>query len=380
MNLIKIFHFYNYEWKTFSFLRKIIINKAFYNIFFNSYRFKIESNSENNGELLSFKSMSRQDYDNFFYPIVQWCESDELLVFYNRGLATEKLARIKFFFFLMSKYSEISFFPRLYAALSILPFISLNDVFKFNVPKLFLVHAEMQPIESYLVSLAKVNNIKTATLQHGLYIDYSSFDNINAINYMYIQVDYFLSWGKRTSEIINMYNNDTIVFDCGNHTYKHKISFGLKKYISVVFDQNMFKSQNEAVLKIGERWAKKNGMMLNVKLHPRNRIEDYDIASSDLLIGEPVENSVFVLAHTTTYSIDVMSNGIPVFIYDSGIPNLKYPDEIKFKTIVDLDNLSSMQYTAGYFKEIANNYVHLYADDSLHEYKKIIKALLKLSC
>lgn len=378
MSFRKQIDFFSYEWDSFSLYRKFILNNIIFKAFF--FPFRVSNlDSYRNQDIISIKTMSRKDYDDFFNRVLS------VLDCFNVKLSSSFRLN-KFIYYnlrkLISLYQELddfSLMKKIYIIFSIARYLQLyqlDSIFEKRV--VVLSHAEMQPIENFIVENAKYNLCKTISLQHGLYVDYSSYKNINVVNYENISTSHFICWGENTKRLIKKFNPNVSLSVCGVPLlHDNEDLYSEIKFISVVFDQNLFCEQNKKILKIGLDIANNLGVNLNVRLHPRNNKNEYDFSSPNLLFELDCTKSLFVIGHTSSYLVELMSYGVKVCVYDSGAPSLAFPKEIVFNQNISLTLMSFLLDTPQlYFVDLAKDYIKCYGNESLQLYKSTIKSLV----
>lgn len=215
---------------------------------------------------------------------------------------------------------------------TIISYLEVNTkINKYINYKKLVVFSDMQSIENLLVQYAKLNELLTITMQHGLYIDYTEYENINSINYRNQVSDYFLSWGDDTSELISKWNPETKFFLCGKPIKKEKMRNEESDYFTLLFDQNLLISYNREMLQIAYKIAEKLKLRVNIRFHPRNNPLSYRIRKSQVYINKDIYESKFIIAHTTSLIHELLRQDVLVFKYDSKIPAITIPESLKFK-------------------------------------------------
>lgn len=357
MDINKQILFFSYEWDGLPFRRKILINLLPVSIFIEKWCLPENVDTD----LLFLQSMCRKDYNDFCMSIYQAIEPVDckyIKIQKNVKLNIDFMYALKHTKEIWNQLEEYGFAKKVFILLKILQVISLERVFeKYKVSRL-LVHAEMQPVENYAVQYFKDKKKTTSTLQHGLYIDYHLSRNINEVNYKYISTDTFLAWGEDTETLIKSYNPDVKVVLCGNPgggvlspNERNK-----KNVITVVFDQELFKKNNQKLLDIAIDASKSLSMKVYIKLHPKNQIEDYFFDKTRVTVNFNVCDSAFALGHTSTYMVELMSIGIPVFKLLSPVPCLTFDNDITFSDVTELcsklKNITDLD-----FEKMANSYI-----------------------
>nr|QOS22272.1 hypothetical protein VP25_00017 [Vibrio parahaemolyticus] len=373
-SLRKQIEFYSFEWESFGLFRKLYLNKVCFKALFFPYQISVEP-SRKLSSIYSVKSMTRADYDSFWEDVFKGFDVNKIKISEVFSFNFNLLLSVKLLVNLFLSLKEYSFFKRLYIILSISRYIGLNFS-ELNNTSTLICHAEMQPIENYLAEYFKTHNCKTITLQHGLYVDYSLSENINILNYTNISTDYFLSWGGNTTDLIVKYNPKVKVIDCGFPfdnilICKEHSEF---EYISVIFDQNIFIKENQLIYNIACNLAKRLGVRLNVRLHPRNVPNDY-LFEDSTVFDLPCECSKFVLAHTTSYIVQLMMLDMKVFVFDTSSPKLPFPKEILFRDLDDLNHILEKTFDDYYFFNCSKKFLSSIGQESVNNYRTAIDSV-----
>jgi hypothetical protein len=339
-------------------------------------------------DILFVKSLSRDDYDELFERVVSCCPQDKYLEYDVYGSYDgAPYSRISFFSFgVLIKYFPflISFInwnlsKSVYVMTHVLLYLRVFEYLNKSIEyKNLIVFADMQAIDNLLVQTAKLKNITTVTLQHGLYIDYSRMENINSINYKNQVADYFLAWGNSTKELIQKYNPHTCVEVCGKPIEYKEISSQKEDYFTVLFDQELLMLYNRKLLNFAYKLQKKTQLNVNIRFHPHNNEADYDIKKSITYINKEPEASVFVLAHTTSMIHELLRIGIPVFKFKSDVPALNVPEFLEFSTIDELEKaINQNDIQTHDFKEDGKEFINYIGDEALGRYREFFARLQK---
>ncbi|MEP4053461.1 MAG: glycosyltransferase [Litorimonas sp.] len=313
-------------------------------------------------EFLCHASMVRRDYELFFDAVIDTIDDKRVFKLYDyvtsskainsnaTGLALE----------LVDYFEKMPAEDHLDKSILYIWFcehVMLLRAVLFNEFKYLVSFADMQPSENILAQYFNLIGKKTTTLQHGLYVDYESIDTVNTCNYVNFVSNNFLAWGQETAELIAKYHPKSNIVICGKPmlTVSQDPQVTEGRYISMIFDQSLFAEQNAEVLRIATKMAKALGVKLNLMLHPQNRVEHYEIDSKHSVYSRPLEGSEFIVGHTSSLGYELLQRGETVFFFDSGVPTLTTPDELKFKDIrtltkrveaVDITGVSIPQYVS----------------------------------
>jgi len=345
----------------------------------------VDLNDEDKVDIVCFRSMVRNDYKDFFHEVIDSISSTNLVIVedYVEVLDVINLEHSRFLsenLHLISLINEkhpirkACLFIYLCSCLYILKAL---QKFKFKV---FLTFSDMQPVENLIVQYFKNKGVKTVTLQHGLYIDYSEIDTVNKVNYENQVAEYFLAWGECTGSLIKRYKPMTKVRVCGkprihmanNHSVNKEFKRD-KKFIYVILDQNIYKDQNIQLLDIATKYAQVKSYDIVVKFHPQNIKSEYYALFKQISEEGCLTKASIIIGHTSSLVYECLVQGFKVFVFDTNAPNLPSDESIKFKSYEDLLILDgdSLHH---------NNYGEFYISDtgssSRLKYKKFFKELL----
>jgi hypothetical protein len=340
-------------------------------------KFNYELEQHTHTDLLFIKSMIRPDYNTFFEGVYQQCIGDKAITDIkltdNKKLLYIKLIKLIVFLPLFFKVYEKGFKVSLFRYLKALTYLNVMKTFKNYQYSTLVVFADMQGVENLLVQYANKHNKRTITLQHGLYVDYSVFPNINIVNYESVVSQYFLAWGDETSQLIQKYHPDVKIVVCGKPVYfTNKADPG--DYFTIVFDQKLFYEQNKELLVIGKEISTVYGWRMNVRIHPWDKIENYDFDNELTDFNKDLAHSQFVIGHTTSMIFECMRNGIPSFKYKTKYPSNKVNDSLTFANAEQL--ISRIEGMNNYnFSEVGMYYLKYVGDESLEKYREFFSTI-----
>lgn len=208
-------------------------------------------------------------------------------------------------------------------------------------PEVVVFFADMQSVEHLLSLHFRSRGTTTITLQHGLYVDYGHFDTVNSINYLHQPSEYFLSWGRNTSDLIRRYHPETKVVECGK-----PLIFAAEEaegqfptpHIAVLLDQRIFHEQNRDMLRIAVRYAAEKGLAVTVRLHPQLfQLRTQLFREFPELIERPhFADAEFVVGHTSTMIYEAIHLGRRVVRYRSDAPAIPLPSSCEFTSYEEL--------------------------------------------
>jgi glycosyltransferase involved in cell wall biosynthesis len=332
---------------------------------------------------LFVKSMIRRDYNEYFNGVYKQCEDTKAMV----NLTWKNMEPVPALSYFIVAFKLLWYFPillkvidfnlktSLYRYFKAISYIKVWKIMRRYDFRYLISFADMQGVENMLVQYFRKKGKITATLQHGLYIDYINFDNVNRVNYENLVSDYFIAWGKETKALIERYHPNVKVIICGKPLHLLKAS-NSKKYFSLVFDQLLFQEQNAELLLIAYEIAKLNDLQVNVRIHPWDKKEKYSFDSDRTVFDQKLEYSMFVIGHTTSMIFECMRNGIPAFKYKTKYPSNVVSDDLTFTNTEEL--IKRIQDIEKYnFTELGKYYLEYVGDDSLQQYANFFNSLKK---
>lgn len=330
-------------------------------------------------DFLFVKVMQRQDYDAYFNQVTNVCPEKKCVIDikYENTFYPRVTPFIVFFKYLSLVISlrDTKVYRSIYLLPVLLQYLEVYDRVNQSVDyKNLVVFSDMQPIENLLVQSARLNDITTVTMQHGLYIDYTRFDNINTVNYKNQVAEYFLAWGASTKELIHQWQPSTKIVICGKPLKEMSRLSKQEDYFTVLFDQNLLREYNREMLVIAYDLQKATGLNVNVRFHPRNNPAFYPIRKNVTYINKEIEESKFILAHTTSMIHEIIRLGRPVFKFKSIIPSLPLPENLIFSTAHELrDIIANADLEENACKAIGKEFILYINDESLKKYREFFE-------
>lgn len=332
-------------------------------------------------DFLFIRSLVRDDYSSLVQSIVEQIDSTYSVAVVSDYNAPKNSINLEISS-LFSNYSSLIQFMsgerKLEKQCLYIRFIHYLYIIRklfLYAPKVLIAFADMQPIENLAVQLFKMKNIKTVTLQHGLYIDYGDMDTVNVVNYKNHVSDYFLAWGENTGRLIKKYHQRANVIDCGK-----PIIFGLPtvkelpvsrqepRDILVVTDQKIFDEQNFAMLDAVCSLSEQVGCKVYVRFHPSNNKQLYKARFPQLIELKFIKQNFLVIGHTTSMVYEAFTVGYPTIRYASDIPSLNWNPKNEF---LSKDELLAKVKSIESFKQ--------FSGDAVAERSEFIKATGKRS-
>lgn len=329
-------------------------------------------------DVLFVKSMIRPDYNDYFQKVFAQCNIPlkKMVDITYKDFTIRKKAlvfKILWYFPVCLKVFNIKPKVWLYCYMKAILYLSVLKIMREYKFSTLVSFADMQGVENMLAQYFGKKRKKTITLQHGLYIDYTAYDNINIVNYKNVVSNYFLAWGRETKELIHKYHPNVKIEICGKPIYFNKPA-SKGDYFTLVFDQYLFINQNKELLLMSYEVARKHRTKVNVRLHPWDLKKRYEFNEYLTCYDMDLSGSSFVIGHTTSMIFECMRNGIPAFKYKTKYPSNSISDDLTFTNTQELmqriESIDSYNFT-----ELGKYYLEYVGDESLQQYAAFFKSL-----
>lgn len=235
-------------------------------------------------------------------------------------------------------------------------------------PKVAVFFADMQPVEHLLSLHFRSLGVTTVTLQHGLYVDYGDFDTVNSINYLHQPSEYFLSWGRNTSDLIRRHHPGAKVIECGKPLiFAATSEEGTLPvpYVAVLLDQKIFHEQNREMLRIVLRYAGEKGYAVTVRLHPQLSREELFAEFPEVSERLAFADAEFVVGHTSTMIYEAIHLGCRTVRYRSAAPAIPLPPSYEFSSLDELKSCLSQPMPEG----LGESFFCAVGEDALENYR-----------
>ncbi len=331
--------------------------------------------NSNSPTLIFYKSMDRSDYDLLLNKVVGL--RNYTIVNLSNKSSNLNVSLIRF---IKNNYRYADVIeegnPYLNQALKI-KLLSYCYMFGklYRHTKKAVFFSDMQGPENFFCQAFKISKVPTATMQHGLYVEYFNEENINVINYKNHVADYFLAWGDCTANLIQKYRPDSKVVVVGKPTLNpvsFRASSGKSGYILIVSDQNMFDKQNINMISIVLSAMRKDLKRILVKLHPSNERAMYLKKFPKLNIVDEIPKDIdLVVGHTTSLLYEMFSQGYNVLRYRTAVESIHFPPEAEFDSAKRFEKArewaSSNETSKG-----SGYYIKYLGKESLDHYKSFL--------
>lgn len=331
-------------------------------------------------DLLFSKCLPRKDYDEFFYSVIDALPNKSTITYNGHETINGfnwrafRLA-LQHLIVLMKLIRELGSYRAVFCFTKMIGYLDLLSAFRSVRPAAVVVFADMHPVDNMVAQYFRKRVIPTATMQHGLYVDYGDLDTVNTLNYKNVVSANFLAWGENTADIIERYHSQHCkTFICGKPTIQNELTVDEDSgFFTVLFDQKMYAEYNQQLLDIAAEVARNQQLKVMLKLHPTTPRSNYTF-DLELEITEKMswEKSRFCIGHTTSMIYEMLRRGMPVYQLQSDIPGHPVPVELRFSNSSEL--LSNLQKEVDY-KACGKHFVEYIGQESLQKYTEAISNL-----
>jgi hypothetical protein len=342
------------------------------------YRRSVPSVQVDPEAILCLKSMERSDYDELWSKVLTSIplKTQVIEIDWPRGFSLDPFRRLRYLGRAWSAAKcQLDVLDRIKGTVMCLYYLNAIDAFRQEAPQRVLVLAEMQPGENVLVQYFNFRGVPTATLQHGLYIDYGDQQTVNRLNYEASCAQTFLAWGQETGKLIRRHNPNAEIVVCGAPQIDDVIVEKEPACIYVVFDADINLRENRILLEVGKRVGRDRDVEVVVCLHPRNKHPLYDLRGCCFpTSGDDYKRKGVVIGHTTTQIIKLARYGKRVYKLKSAEPcNQMIPESVQFS---EYDDLARKMAQGAYSHEWAQAHIAYMGSESLARYTEFFNQWL----
>lgn len=328
---------------------------------------------------LFFKSLSRPDYDSFFNAVAADLNNVLLIDYTDNSLVKKKNSNARSLFYkhiftLFGLGIKLGVYPAFYFYIKIIRYLDVLQQLQNINPERVVVFADMHPLDNLVAQYFGNKGAKTATMQHGLYVDYGDEHTVNTLNYRNVVSQYFLAWGDRTAQLIGEYHPKVQAKIVGKPALQGLIDESVtSKYFAVLFDQKIYATQNQALLDVATQVANQLGLKVLIKLHPTTHREHYHFDNQlEADPGTLLETARFCLGHTTSMIYELLRRGMPVYKLTSPVATHSLPEALQFTDASELLEKINKKVDC---ISVGKEFVTHIGDESLKKYQEVLKAL-----
>lgn len=334
------------------------------------------------GDVVFFRSLVRDDYKEMFHAVIDASGVKKPVVIedYKDRPAPAELNRAASRY--MLKAQDLwDFIDEPDGLMRSILFTRLNHYmfilnhFQTVRPAAVVFFADMQPTEHLLSWYLRKQGVKTITLQHGLYVDYTGYKTINCINYLHQPSEYFLSWGPETSRLISRHHPKNKIIECGKPLiFEAAPPAGHKDrpYIALLLDQMPFHEQNEEMIEMARTFALRKGLDVRVRFHPSLPKQEIMKKYPGMTEQRHFTDAYCVIGHTSSLLYEALALGCKVLRYATDIPAIRLPENSEFTTLREMEVRLSMTQPNDLWKQ----YFTAVGQNALANYSRFFEDLL----
>ena len=314
-----------------------------------------------NAASLFLIDFNRSDYKSMFDLIYESCESEKERFSFEYKLQVDfnNIADLVKSLFMWKKIKCIydvdrevktTFLSRLYIFSSIIELRKFERALSENgfgdKVKIITVLRDTIPDANVVVNYANSRGLMTVNCQHGIFITSNDDRSIHYLNNWKVPSQITLTWGSYTANYLKRLNPHMKLFVCGNPAIKAVISEQINdsKLIGVVFDIPIYKSYNQEMLRIVEKYAIQNNMRVYVRLHPTDYEKNYSINLKCTKFCKDIDVATCIVGHTTTMIFTYMILGYQVYVFNSDLQKRDVSKDILFSSYDEFCNCFMLNY------------------------------------
>lgn len=302
-----------------------------------------EESNVSKGEVLMFYSAEkhRDDMKMLLTSVGNLIHNKDYLFIYNsKKLSFKNILQIfKLKLYYSKLRTEFKVLESIILSLAIIEKKIIEKKFFDNLNienyKLLITFCDCFPEDNLLTQKLKSEGIKTATIQHGLYVYHNNDDSL--LNHFYDNFisDYIFLWGNDTKEVFKkakidedrllVLGNPKYINLDKNKIYKDRLRKKDECIFGVVLNNPLGHEENKKLIRIANEICKKINYKYLIKPHPSINMDDYkNIIDNDYLkmilpqklsILEYTEMVDFSLVGLSTVYLELNLFLSPVFRY-----------------------------------------------------------------
>lgn len=317
-----------------------IFKQILYNCLIDNYIYINETKPDS--KILFFYShiYYRNDHFNSFKNIANIIKNKDIV--YPEKLHTQKINIKKFFiiiFFILNWNKSLKE-KSIGTNLRLLILNELVELYKFhciiskiktNKYNLLVTYYDASPLENMVVQYFKQNGVKTATLQHGMFV--SRRPELKKIDFEGIELsksisDYFLAWNELTkAEAIKSGINEEKIKVLGIPKYanykRKKVCKKNRNEFGIILNVVDFDNQNIDLINYANQLAQEFDLKYKVKYHPSFKGNEYEQIIDEKFCNGIFEKTVTIADYINMVEFTLISNS-SVFVELVYLKHLTY--------------------------------------------------------
>lgn len=208
--------------------------------------------------------------------------------------------------------------------------------------------------ENMMAQMAKLNGLKTATLQHGQYrVNLPGKETTDSESYLNFVSDYLFAWGEATKqEFIKGGISPERILLCGAlkpfYSQDLLVSRNVSDAICIVLNGDNHQLSNQAMLNVVTEFCELYKINFYIRPHPAARNMDYlKYRESECYRGLHLEGSSYDLSviHTSGVFVEMLMSGDNFFVFRDGF--LEDIFDLEGKSFAGVDELHSLYVNTG---------------------------------
>lgn len=242
----------------------------------------------------------------------------------------------------------------------------------FSQAKKIVVLGDVWQEESMLMQYANDRGIDSVTCQHALFIPGIGNSTYDILNMWMVKAETALLWGQYTEEQYRNFNPNLKCEVCGNPTIIEKKYHENADIIGIAMDLPRMHEYNQKMIDIVESYARNTSKKVRLRIHPADKKENYRVDGKICEFSSNLDDSFFIVAHTTTMIFTYLLSGKKVLKFKSDIPFFPVDKNMVFDTLDDLTKCVNYFYNFDCSK-MAKNEISYIGEESAFKYKECLE-------
>lgn len=248
----------------------------------------------------------------------------------------------------MIKYINFKYLAAISKYLKIIDFY--DELLKNIKVKAVITTQDNEPLDYIFTQLAKKNNIKTISHQHGIFLE--------RVGYEYYYSDYILVWGEKSKEFLEkkgvLKNKKCYIVGTSKFNFLLKYRNSEKKDVVLCMTDDGKLSNKKELIKYFNDIDINFGKKI-IKLHPYQNMEnfkkEYSFLNKSIIITKNyniLKNAKYLITFKTTALLDGIFMGASILDIVDESPKIKY--EVKAEKMEE--EILKRENNINYFNEI----------------------------
>lgn len=244
----------------------------------------------------------------------------------------------------------------------------------FSRTKKIVVLGDVWQEESMLVQCVNDKGIDSVTCQHALFIPDIGNSTYDILNMWEVKARETLLWGNFTKKQYKKFNPNLKCMVCGNPTIKERDYNENTQVLGIALDLPRMHDYNQKMIEIVEKYAQKNNKNVLIRIHPADKQEAYKIDTEISTFSRDLDETLVIIAHTTTMLFTYLTSGKKVAKFESDVKFFPLDKRMLFKTSDGLEKYLNIMGSID-FHEMAREEILCIGEQSKEKYKKELEEL-----